>query len=69
MKKVLLCSVIFLVGCKGMIHINSIKPSLTIVADRHDRYVRADPGLTSVERETQLRTTELLRQILEEASK
>lgn len=60
-------------GCEaGMIHVDAIKPNLDIVMDRHDAYVetgKAPNGaeLTDVQKRTQLRSTKLLRDVLEAA--
>lgn len=60
-------------GCqgaqKGYVSVSAIEGSVRIVADRHDAYVAADTGLSESERQTRLRTTELLRQVVNEASK
>jgi len=68
----LLLVVLFMpaMGCqKGMIHVDAIEPALTSVIERHDAYVKADQTLTELAKEIYLRTTELLRKLMEEAKK
>lgn len=58
------------VGCKGgMISVDAIDGSVQKVSDRHDAYVNADLSLSADQKRTFLRTTELLRLVLEEAKK
>ena len=54
-------------GCKGMIHVDSVEPTLNPVMDRHDAYVKNDTNLTDPEKSTFLRSTEMLRELLVEA--
>lgn len=57
-----------LAGCQtGMVRVDAIEPALTSVMERHDTYVKEDPNLTELAKEIYLRTTELLRKLLEEA--
>jgi hypothetical protein len=59
-----------LAGCQtGMVRVDAIEPALTSVMERHDTYVKEDPNLTDLMKEIYLRTTELLRKLLEEAKK
>lgn len=53
----------------SMISVDAIRDPIMLVSDRHDAYVEADPDLSDSEKDIFLRTTELLRKILEEASK
>jgi hypothetical protein len=59
-----------LVGCKAhMINVEAFGPGLEKVLDRHDDYVKADKSLSEVVRDIYLKTTELIRKVLEEARK
>lgn len=59
-----------LVGCKAhMINVDAFGPGLERVLDRHDDYVKADKSLSEVARDIYLKTTELIRKVLEEARK
>ena len=53
---------------KGTILVGSIDELTYRVADRHDSYVSADQGLSDSERADYLRSTELLRKVMQEAS-
>jgi hypothetical protein len=52
-----------------MINVDAFGPGLEKVLDRHDAYVRADKSLSETLKKIYLRTSELIRQILEEARK
>lgn len=52
---------------KGYVSKAALRPSIVIVAKRHDAYVRKDPELTQSQRDRYLRTTTLLRKVVEEA--
>lgn len=54
-------------GTAGSIDPSAVGPSISTVCDRHDAYVRADPTLSADEKATELRTTELLRRVVQEA--
>lgn len=57
-------------GCKtSMISVDAIKAPLERVLDRHDAYVKADKSLSDLVKQVYLKTSELLRKLLEEASK
>ena len=57
-------------GCStSTIRVEAIADPVRLVADRHDAYIQADDTLSDLERETYLRTTSLLRQVIEEAEK
>ena len=63
----LICVLLAVGGCKGMIAVDSVDGILQPVLDRHDAYVTADPNLAVVERSTFLRSTELLRRVVDTA--
>lgn len=65
----LLAALLLFTGCtsKGMIHVASIEGGLVKVLDRHDTYVQNDQGLSDAQRSTYLRTSQLLRKVMEEA--
>ena len=59
-----------ILGCStSTIRVEAIADPIRLVADRHDAYIQADDTLSDLERETYLRTTSLLRQVIEEAEK
>lgn len=59
-----------LAGCSSnTIRVEAIRDPIRFVADRHDAYVRADESLSDLERETYIRTSRLLRELIEEAEK
>lgn len=61
---------LFLVGCaSNMIRVEAIAPLIDIVAERHDGYVENDSSLELGKKEAYLRSTELLRRLMEEAKK
>jgi hypothetical protein len=51
----------------GYIRVSSIAAPLRRVSERHDSYVKADQSLTDIQRETRLRTSELLERVLKAA--
>lgn len=59
-----------LYGCqsKGTIVAGAIDVPMTKIMERHDAYVNADSGLTQVERDTYLRSSELMRRVLDTAT-
>jgi len=59
-----------LAGCagRGMIHVSEVGPLIGNVADRHDAYVTEDEDLSTVERRVALRSSEILRRVVEEAT-
>lgn len=64
---------VLLVGCvgciapRGTIHVDNIGELIDTVSDRHDVYVLQDNELTDLQRHVYLRSTELLRKVVEEA--
>lgn len=63
-------AVLLLPSCAtDMIHVDAIDDLIEIVSDRHDVYVEADESLSDDERRRYLRSTEILRGVIEEASK
>jgi hypothetical protein len=57
-------------GCKShMINVDALEGGLVKVLDRHDAYVKADTSLEDLVKQVYLRSTELIRMILEEAKK
>jgi len=59
-----------LMSCQtGTISVATFGPGLEKVLDRHDDYVKADDSLSEVVRDIYLKTTELIRKVLEEARK
>lgn len=57
-------------GCStGMIRVEAIQDSVERICDRHDSYVQQDGELDDVQRESQLLTSHLLRQVIAEAAK
>ena len=71
--KALLLAALLLIplsGCKtNMVSVEAIKPGLTQVLDRHDAYVKADAKLEDFLKKVYLRTSELIRMVLDDASK
>lgn len=51
------------------ISVDAIEPGLVEVLDRHDAYVKADQSLDELLKRIYLRTSELLRLLMEEAKK
>lgn len=56
-------------GSTDMISVDAIEGSVRIVSDRHDEYVREDADLSEDERAIYLRSTELLRRVVDEAKR
>lgn len=58
-------------GCagKGYVKASAVRPTLRSLIERHDRYVRSDDLLDSLERGIYLRDGELILKALEEAEK
>ncbi len=56
-------------GCssKGTIHVDAIETLVMKVSERHDRYVTTDPTLVESEKADFLRSTEILRKVIEAA--
>jgi hypothetical protein len=66
----LLAAVLALPSCQtGMISVSNVENGLMGVLDRHDTYVKADTKLDALLRGIYLRTTELIRKVIEEAKK
>lgn len=65
----LLTAVLALPACApaGYISVDAIDGPLNRVCERHDTYTTADTSLTDLQRRTRLKTTELLRKVVEEA--
>lgn len=69
-KKLILALAFLLPSCStNMISVEALEPALSPVIQRHDAYVADDPALSEDEKEIFLRTTELLRRLLEEAGR
>lgn len=56
-------------GCKGQVHVDAIEPACRIIVARDAAYIQADPNLTPAEKAMQLKTGELLLQVIDEAKK
>lgn len=56
-----------LAPCENTIDATAVSDPIAIVCDRHDAYVMADSSLTPEQRELYLRTTEMLRVLVDEA--
>lgn len=58
-------------GCtsSGYVHVDTFDGLIGPVADRHDAYVQADKTLDETQKRVFLRSTELLRKIIDEAKK
>jgi len=72
MKRLKYCALaaLLLCGCQtDMVRAAAIDGLVQRVSERHDVYVKADESLDEDERKTYLRSTELLRKVLEEAQK
>lgn len=56
-------------GCvaPGQVSAHDLKPALDKVCDRHDNYVQADSATSALQKKVFLRSTKLLRQIVDEA--
>ena len=56
-------------GCssRGMINADAVETSVMVVSARHDAYVTADPNLSTEDKADFLRSTELLRKVIEAA--
>ena len=67
MKKLLVLALLVGCGTPGMIQATSIDTTVYEVTARHDVYVRADPTLSAAQRASDLRSTELLRRVVDEA--
>ena len=52
----------------GYISVGAVEPAAVRIMDRHDDYVRGDDVLSENERSTYLRSSELLRSVLDEAA-
>lgn len=63
--------VLALAGCgtPGYVSAEAIQPSWERIRARHDAYTKQDKALTDVKRRANLRDTELLGQVLEEAQR
>jgi hypothetical protein len=58
-------------GCatSGTIRAAAVDSTFRRVADRHDKYINADPTLSDLEKRVDLRDTAVLRGVLDEANK
>lgn len=65
----LILAIVPLAGCtcKGMVRAEAVAPLIEDVAKRHDALVEADAGMTEAQKEVALRSTEILRRLMEEA--
>jgi hypothetical protein len=61
------CAVLGACCPQKAIDADAVSEPLIRVADRHDHYVDQDASLTDAEKRTYLRTTELLREIVDAA--
>jgi len=60
----------FLASCQtGMVYADAIDGPVNRISDRHDAYVKDDASLSADEKAIYLRSSELLRRVLEEAKK
>lgn len=59
---------VMLAGCGSMVDATAIKGSTDLICGRHDAYVTNDPTLSDLQRQTYLRSTELLRKVVDEAA-
>ncbi len=68
-KTSLWAAILVLSACapSNYIRVDAIDGPLNRVCDRHDAYTSADTSLTDLQRRTRLKTTELLRKVVEEA--
>lgn len=66
---VMLLLLVFSTGCSGrtMVDASNIEQPLNDVADRHDEYTRNNEDLSDLEERADLRDTELLREIIDQA--
>ena len=69
MKRISLLIVLLIAGCKGMIHVDAIRPSVNDITARHDAYVDADPALSEQAKGVLKTESRLLREVVEEAAK
>jgi hypothetical protein len=58
-----------LAGCSGMVRADAIKPSYDLVKERHDAYVIEDSRIPETVKKAHLRTSKLLKAIIDEAAK
>lgn len=60
-------------GCagakKGYIHVSSVRPLANKILDRHDKYVDKDKSLSTADKLRYLRSTAIIRKVMDEASK
>lgn len=69
---VLALLILMMAGCcpySDHVSVKAIKPALDKVIPRHDKYVQEDPNLMEIERRLQLRTTEELRGVVDQATR
>lgn len=66
---VLVVSALTLGGCvsRGTIPAADIEPLIEVVGERHDAYVEADESLSEAQKGVALRSTALLRKVVQEA--
>ncbi len=70
LRVVFLVPVLFLASCQtGMVRADAIDGPVNRISDRHDTYVREDGSLSDDEKSIYLRSSELLRRIVEEAKR
>ena len=72
MKKVLvlLTALTVLSGCsaQGLVSANNIKPAVDVVTAEHIAYVQADASLSDAEKAKQTRTSQLLKEVVDDAA-
>lgn len=69
LKTVALVAVLLCTGCAANLRVKAVAPTMRRIMSRHDAYVRADATLSDLQRETQLRSSELLERVLKEAER
>jgi len=69
LKTVALVAFLACTSCAADLRVKAVAGPMRRVMKRHDAYVRADDTLSDLQRETQLRTSELLERVLTEAER
>lgn len=64
---IVLAVALTLAGCKGMIFVKSIDPSVQDITARHDTYVEADATLSPAEKRAFVGESKALRDVVEAA--
>jgi len=67
---ILLTSLTVLGGCsaQGIVSANNIKPAVDVVTAEHIAYVQADATLSDAEKAKRVRTSELLKKVVDDAA-